>query len=100
MAKFELPVYDMKTETVTKTLQRNLIPVDLFIRYQAVSEKLVAEKINSDAELFLALKEIFLETFSELTEEEYMHSLEVSDVLTMYKNIISKSATFDSGKNA
>jgi len=104
MAKFELPIYDVKTGEVVKTYQRNFMPVSLYIRFQKLSEKIVkdSEKMKSDEELFMLIKDLFLETFSELTEEEYMNNTDVAGVLKTWHEIMSKSATIESksSKNA
>ena len=102
MAKFELPIYDMKTEKVVKTHKRNFMPVDLYIRYQQLSEKITTDKIKSDAEMFCLLKDLFLETFPELTEEEYLNQTDIAGVLLMFRDILDKSTQFAAGnsKNA
>jgi len=101
MAKFELYVYDMKTEEVKKVHQRNKIPVDLFIKYQDLAEELRKSSIN-DKELFLRLKDIFLETFPSLTEAEYLKGTDTAEVLAMYRKLIDKATEFETGnsKNA
>lgn len=99
MAKFELSVYDMKTEKVVKTLQRNKIPVNLYIRFQELSESLTKQKITKDAEMFAALKELFVETFPELTADEYMSSVDVGEVLRMFRDIIAKASQVSAGNS-
>lgn len=99
MAKFELSVYDMKTEKVVKTLQRNKIPVNLYIRFQELSESLTKQKITKDAEMFAALKELFVETFPELTADEYMSSVDVGEVLRMFRDIITKASQVSAGNS-
>lgn len=99
MAKFELSVYNVKTEEKEKVCQRNLMPVSLYIKYQKLSEKLEGNKIKSDAELFAELKDIFLETFPELTAEEYMNQTDVGEVLATYGTIIGKATLFEAGNS-
>lgn len=91
MAKFELSVYDAKTGDVEKVCKRNFMPVSLYIRFQQLSEKVVANKIGSDSDLFNALKPLFLETFPELTEDDYTSGTDVAEVLVMFRDIIDKS---------
>lgn len=99
MAKFELSVYDMTTEKVIKTLQRNKIPVNLYIRFQELSESLTKQKITKDAEMFAALKDLFVETFPELTADEYMNGVDVGEVLRMFRDIIAKASQVSAGNS-
>lgn len=97
MAKFELPIYDATTGEVIKTHKRNFMPVNLYIRYQAFAEKLGADKVKSDKDMFFAMKELFLETFPELTEEEYLNQTDIAEVLVMLRDILEKSTQIASG---
>lgn len=99
MAKFELKIYDMKTEEVEKTYSRNKIPVNLFLAYQELSEKLVSEKIEKDIDMFKALKGLFMETFDGLTDNEYDEQVDVAEVLITFRNIIKKATVFEASKN-
>lgn len=99
MAKFELAVRDGATGEVVKTYKRDFMPVNLYIRFQQLSEQLVKEEIKSDIEMFTRLKELFCETFSGLTEDEYMNGLDVASVLLMFRDIINKSTLFVSGES-
>ena len=98
MAKFELHVYDAESEEVKKTLQRNIIPVSLFIKYQMISEKLTKNKITNDIDMFSALKDLYLETFPALTADEYMNNTDVAEVLTMFRDILVKATQISTGK--
>lgn len=97
MAKFELPLYDAATGEVTKTLKRNFMPVNLYIRFQALAEKIGAEKMKSDREMFVALEGLFRETFPDLTAEEYQNNTDIADVLIMFRDILEKSTQISSG---
>ena len=97
MAKFELPIYDIQTGEVCKTVKRNFMPVDLYIRFQAFAEKLEGEKVKSDKEMFNSLKGLFLETFPEMTAEDYQKQTDIADVLFMMQEILEKSASIKSG---
>lgn len=99
MAKFELPVYDTQTGEVTKTVKRDFMPVGLYIRFQQLSEKLVKDEIKSDADMFKALEDLFVETFPELTEKEYSECLDTAQVLVMFRDIIEKSTKLSSGNS-
>ena len=99
MAKFELKIYDMKTEEVEKTYSRNKIPVNLFLKYQELSEKLVSEKIEKDIDMFNAIKGLFMETFDGLTEKEYNEQTDVSEVLIEFRNLLKKATVFEASKN-
>lgn len=99
MAKFELKIYNMKTEEVEKTYSRNKIPVNLFLAYQELSEKLVSEKIENDIDMFKALKGLFMETFDGLTDNEYDEQVDVAEVLITFRNIIKKATVFEASKN-
>lgn len=102
MAKFELPIYNFETEKVEKTYKKNFMPVSLYIRFQKFSEEVVANKVKSDEEMFLMLKDLFLETFPELTEDEYLNKTDIGQILLMFRDILDKSTKFDEGdsKNA
>lgn len=99
MAKFELKIYNMKTEEVEKTYSRNKIPVNLFLKYQELSEKLVSEKIEKDIDMFKAIKGLFMETFDGLTEKEYNEQTDVSEVLIEFRNLLKKATVFEASKN-
>lgn len=97
MAKFELPIYDTRTGEIVKTHKRNFMPVNLYIRFQAFAEKLGADKVKSDKDMFFALKELFLETFPDLTAEEYLNQTDIAEVLVMLRDILEKSTQIASG---
>ena len=97
MAKFELSVYDSKTGEVAKTYKRNFMPVSLYIQFQKLAEKLSANKVKTDAEMFQELKELFRETFPDLTEEEYQDQTDIAEVLIMFRDILDKSTQISSG---
>ena len=99
MAKFELPIYDVKSEKIVTTHKRNFMPVSLYIRFQALSEKIVAEKVKNDEEMFLALKDLFLETFPEMTENEYLNQTDIAQVLVMFRDILEKSTQISDGNS-
>ena len=99
MAKFELPIYNAETGEIAKTYKRDFMPTGLYIRFLKFSEKLVDAKLKTDAELFLSLKDLMLETFSELTEDEYFNNTDAQSVLKVWSAILSKSATIESGKS-
>lgn len=102
MAKFELPIYDAKTGEVVKTHKRGFMPVGLYIRFQQLAEKVGEEKFKSDKDMFEALQELFLETFPEMTSDEYLNQTDIAEVLRLFAKIINKSAEFAEGdsKNA
>lgn len=100
MAKFELKIYDTETGEVAKTYQRGFMPVALYVRFQKLSEKVIDEKLKSDEDLFIALKDLFIETFSELTEDEYMNATDVSNVLSVWRAVLEKSTQIESGNSS
>ncbi len=97
MAKFELPIYDAKSGEVCKTHQRNFMPVSLYIRFQKLAEKIGADKVKSDKEMFDALEELFLETFPAMTKEEYQNQTDIAEVLQMWAAILEKSTKIAEG---
>lgn len=97
MAKFELPIYDATTGEIVKTYQRNFMPVNLYIRFQKLAEKTGSDKVKSDEELFKALQELFLETFPELTKEEYLNQTDIAVVLQIWARILNKSTEIAEG---
>lgn len=91
MARFELNLYDMETEKIVKTLQKNIIPVDLYIKFQEFNDSINSGKIKTDAELFTSLQDLFVETFADLTKAEYMKQTFPGEVLKTFKEICEKS---------
>lgn len=92
MAKFELNLYGLKTEEATKTLQRQFMPVDLYLRFRRYTD-LIAENPPEDEKLFEDLVPLFLELFPDMTEKEYRTQTDVAEVLKMFNGILEKSAT-------
>ena len=97
MAKFELPIYDAMTGEIVKTHQRNFMPVNLYIRFQKLAEKIGADKVKTDKELFDSLEGLFLETFPSMTKEEYENQTDIAEVLTMWAAILQKSTAIAEG---
>lgn len=97
MAKFELPIYDAMTGEIVKTHQRNFMPVNLYIRFQKLAEKIGADKVKTDKELFDSLEELFLETFPSMTKEEYQTQTDIAEILTMWAAILEKSTKIAEG---
>ena len=97
MAKFELPIYDAQTGEIVKTHTRNFMPVNLYIRFQKLAEKIGADKVKSDEEMFCALQELFLELFPEMTKDEYLNQTDIAEVLIIWANVLQKSTQIDSG---
>lgn len=97
MAKFELPIYDVQTGDVEKTVKRNFMPVSLYIRFQKLAEKIGADKVKSDEAMFDLLQDLFLETFPELTKDEYRNQTDIAEVLQMWAAILDKSTKIAEG---
>lgn len=102
MAKFELPIYDDKSGKEVKTCKRDFISVSLFLKYQKLNEELLTNKVLKDEDFLNAVKDLFLETFADLTEKEYLTGTDVGQVIFMFNSIVSKATKFQSGnsKNA
>lgn len=100
MAKFELPIYDITTGEVVYTHKRNFMPVGLYIRFQEFAEKTTSEKFKSDKDFFKALQPLFLETFPDLTEDEYLNQTDIAQVLIMFRDILDKSTEISDGGNS
>lgn len=98
MAKYQINIYNIETEEVEKTYSRNIIPVNLYIKFQELNERLQSEKIKNDLEMFQAMEDLFLEAFPQLTKEEYNEKTDVAEVLIAYRDIIKK-ATLINSKN-
>ena len=96
MAKFELPIYDASGK-VEKTHKRDFISVSLFLKYQKLNEELLSNKMTDDKEFLNAIKELFLETFVELTESEYDKQTDVAQVIYLFNTIVAKATKFKSG---
>ena len=91
MAKFELKVYDKQSEDVIATCKRTFIPVSLCIKCQELNEKLQKEDITSDAVMFAKLKDLFVETFSDLSADEYENGVDTAEILIMFRDILQKA---------
>ena len=52
--------------------------------------------MKDDNELFLNLKDLFLEMFPELTKEEYLNQTDVGEILNTFGRILNKSTQFES----
>lgn len=102
MAKFELPIYNTKTGEIEKMVKRNFMPVNLYIRFQKLAEKTSGNKVKNDEEMFLLLQDLFLETFPEMTKDEYLNQTDIAQILNMWASIINKSTELSDGnsKNA
>lgn len=92
MAKFELNLYSLKTEEAPKTLQRQFMPVDLYLRFRKYSDS-VAENPPEDEKLFEDLAPLFLELFPDMTEKEYRKETDVAEVLKLFNGLLEKSLT-------
>ena len=97
MAKFELPLFNAATGEREKILQRDFMPVNLYVRFQKFTEGLSVEETESDEAMFNALKPLFLELFPEMTEEEYLNQVDIGDVIYMLNFILEKSSRIKSG---
>lgn len=99
MAKFELPIYNENDEVI-KTVKRNFIPVDLFIRFQQLAEKIAGEKFKNDKEMFAEIQKLFLEAFPALTADEFKNNIDLAQILYTINDIVSRAAKFEgSSKN-
>ena len=103
MAKYELPIYDKKTGESEKVLTRNFMPVDLFIRFQAYAEKLSSDEYKekvTDEIMFDELQPLFCEMFPTMTKDEYKGQTDIAEVLSMFRDIVTKATTIKPSKNA
>lgn len=91
MAKFELKIYNTETGETEKVLQREFMPVSLFLKFQQFSEKLTGNKVENDAAMFAALKELYVEMFPSLTNDEYMNNTDAAEVLTLFRAVLVKA---------
>ena len=73
------------------------MPVNLYIRFQALAEKIGAEKLKSDKDMFDSLEGLFCETFPELTKEEYQNQVDIAEALLMFRDVLEKSTTITGG---
>ena len=102
MAKFELKIHDTQTGEIVKTHKSGFVPVGLYIKFQQLSEKIIKDKVGSDAEMFELLKDLFREMFPELSSDEYDNQTDVAEILMMFREILDKSTQILPGdsKNA
>lgn len=101
MAKFELNIYDMKTDEIVKTYQKNRLSLTLYCKFQDLNDKLGKQEIKSDRELFLEYyKDLFLELFPQMTEKEYTENTDPAEILALWNKICETALIVgDSSKN-
>ena len=91
MGKIELNIYNNETGELQKTYQRQFIPVKLFLRFQKIAEKIIADKIENNEAVYKSLEPLFLEAFPSLTSAEYYGNVDVAEVLRVFNHIVTES---------
>lgn len=99
MAKFELPIYDLKSGKIEKTYKRDFISVSLFLKYQKLNEELLHDKVTDDDVFLKRIKDLFLETFSDLSEVEFENQTDVGQVIMLFNSVVAKATKFESGNS-
>lgn len=99
MAKFELPIYDEKSGKQIKLCKRDFMSVSLFLKYQKLNEELLSNKITDDKQFLDAVKELFLDTFTEMTEQEYLNGTDVGQVIYVFNSVVQKATKFQAGNS-
>lgn len=94
MAKFELPIYGKNGEVI-KTAKRDFVPIDLFIRFQKLSERLIAQDFKDDAEMFDEIEKAILEAFPTVTKDELRGGTDMAYLLYIINDIVSRAAMFE-----
>ena len=102
MAKFELPIYNMETEEIKKTVQRNIVPLSLYLKFEKFAESLNDNNFKSDSEFFYAIEDLFCELFPALTRDEYENKVDIAEALAVFNSVLGKSKQLPRGnsKNA
>lgn len=99
MAKFELPIY-AKDGSLERVEKRDFVPIDLFIRFQQLAEKISDSKFKTDKEMFDEIEKCFVEAFPNITAEELRKKVDLAQILYTVNDIVGRAARFEgSSKN-
>lgn len=95
--KYSLNVYGKDSEII-KTVGSDFVPTGLFIKALQMSEDM---KKNGATELqsFDIISGIVLSLFPELTEEELMNNCDIGDVVSIFRQIITRANEIAKAKN-
>ena len=97
MARFEINVYSKDGKS--KTHKRDFFPIALYLRWQQAQEKVEKSGYVSDAEMFDDLQPLFLETFPEMTEEEYRTGVDSHEAMQFFSTVLDIANGFTPQKN-
>lgn len=95
--KYSLNVYGADSE-ILKTVGTNFVPTGLFIKALKMSEDMKKEG-KTELEAFNLITEIVLTLIPDLTEEELMNNCDIGDVISIFKQVISRANEITKSKN-
>lgn len=92
--KYSLNVYGPDSE-ILKTVGTNFVPTGLFIKALKMSEEMKDEG-KTELDAFNLVTEIVLTLFPNLTEEELMNNCDIGDVISIFKQVVSRAKEINS----
>lgn len=92
--KYSLNVYGPDSE-ILKTVGTNFVPTGLFIKALKMSEEMKDEG-KTELDAFNLVMEIVLTLFPNLTEEELMNNCDIGDVISIFKQVVSRAKEINS----
>lgn len=92
--KYSLNVYGKDSE-IEKTVGTNFVPTGLFIKALKMSEEMKKED-KTELDAFNLVTEIVLTLFPDLTEEELMDKCDIGDVISIFKQVVSRAKEINS----
>ena len=92
--KYSLNVYGTDSE-IMKTVGTNFVPTGLFIKALKMSEDM-KEEGKTELDAFNLVTEIVLTLFHDLTEKELMDNCDIGDVISIFKQVVSRAKEISS----
>lgn len=78
-----------------KTVGTNFVPTGLFIKALKMSEDM-KEEGKTELDAFNLVTEIVLTLFHDLTEKELMDNCDIGDVISIFKQVVSRAKEISS----
>ena len=87
--KYSLNIYGEDSE-ILRTVGTNFVPTGLFIKALKMSEDMKKAK-KTELEMFDLVTEVVLSLFPDLTEDELLTKCDVGDVISIFKQVLSRA---------
>lgn len=87
--KYSLNIYGEDSE-ILRTVGTNFVPTGLFIKALKMSEDMKKAK-KTELEMFDLVTEVVLSLFPDLTEDELLSKCDVGDVISIFKQVLSRA---------